>query len=466
MTAPWISTALVLALTGCLDHSDLPAHGPDPVPDPGQQSPPAGGSNAPPPAGRRPQQMSDVHVEPGGERVWIVHHTVTNINARTTADIARLAVFVPDTGELAEVLDTTDTLGKRILFPTAGRVLYVTQAGSATDIFVSVDSVARKPLAKASYPGNRGNFRVSPTGRAVISTDAADGKLHLLDTATLVDRALPGVDQPDMIQWAPGQDVIYALQLSATTTDLQRYDLRTADLGRPVAPPVRVTTLPGTGLGVTVSLDDRHAAVALVVSGSPQVALVDLTTGSSMLFPGDVASGFTRDGRAIIWQPVGPTRHDMQLVDPVTGNATLSVATEFEQPTSVTLSDHDALLVQSASYDAVPFVYHLGDGAQTEFEVAQFRSSLFERPGHPELWIWVELGGGALYRCDLTTGAVDEMLSDVDSVDYRPDRDELVYNTFQHSLGRRSLATGKDIVPLQVVPDPNDVTAPYRLQDL
>lgn len=465
MTALRISTALILALTGCFDHRDPPTHDPDPVPDPGPQSPPTGGGDPPPPAGRGPQKMSDVHVEPGGERVWIVHHTVANINARPTVDTARLAVFVPDTGELAEVLDTTGTLGKRLLFPTAGRVLYVTQAGTATDIFVSVDSVARKPLAKASYSGNRGNFRVSPTGRAVISTDATDRKLHLLDTATLVDQAVPGIAAPDTIQWAPGQDVIYALQLLPTTTELRRYDLRTADLGRPIAPPARVVTLPGTGLSVTVSLDGRHAAVALVVAGSSQVALVDLTTGNSMLFPGDGASGFTRDGRAIVWQPTGPNRHDMRLVDPVTGNATAPVAIELQKPTSVTLRDHDALLVESASHDAIPFVYNLGDGARTEFDAAQFRSSLFERPGHPELWIWVELGD-VLYRCDLTTGAMDEMLRDVDSVDYRPDRDELVYNTFQPSLGRLSLATGKDLVPLRVVPDPNDVTAPYRLQDL
>lgn len=395
MTALRISTALVLAVTGCFGRSDSPTHDPDPVPDPAQPPPPGGGSNPPPQGIRGPQKMSDVHVEPGGERVWIVHHTVADLNARPTVDTARLAVFVPDTGELAEVLDTTGTLGKRILFPTAGRVLYVTQAGTTSDIFVSVDSVARKPLARASYPGNRNNFRVSPTGRAVISTDATDRKLHLLDTSTLVDQAVPSIAGPDTIQWAPGQDVIYALQRSATTTELQRYDLRTADLGHPVAPPSRVATLPGAGLGVTVSLDHRHAAVALLVSGSRQVALVDTTTGNSMLFPGDAASGFTRDGRAIVWQPTGSTHHDLRLVDPVTGNATPSVATEFEASASVTLRDHDALLVQSASYDGMPFVYSLADGTQTEFGGAQFRSSLFERPGHPELWMWTELGGGS-----------------------------------------------------------------------
>jgi hypothetical protein len=141
-------------------------------------------------------------------------------------------------------------------------------------------------------------------------------------------------------------------------------------------------------------------------------------------------------------------------------------AIALQKPISVTLRDHDALLVESASHDDIPFVYNLGDGAETECNGAEFRDSLFERPGHPELWIWIELGGGALYRCDLTTGAMDEVLHDVDSVDYRPDRDELVYNTFKPELGRLSLATGKDLVPLRVVPDPNDVTAPCRLQDL
>src|SRR5262245_19103141 len=79
MTAPRLSTALVLAMMGCLGHNDPPFVHPDP--DPGQDQPPGGGSQSPPKIVRGPHKMSDVHVEPGGERVWIVHHGVGDLHA-------------------------------------------------------------------------------------------------------------------------------------------------------------------------------------------------------------------------------------------------------------------------------------------------------------------------------------------------------------------------------------------------
>src|ERR1044071_4958841 len=52
-------------------------------------------------------------------------------------------------------------------------------------------------------------------------------------------------------------------------------------------------------------------------------------------------------------------------------------------------------------------------------------SSLFERPGHAELWTWEE-SGPALSRIDLATGAVVELVRNVDSVDHRAATDDIV----------------------------------------
>jgi hypothetical protein len=470
MTALRLSAALVLAMAACLSSpGDSGGQGCVHVPDPGPPQP-GGGGQSPPKVRRGPQKMSDVHVEPGGDRVWIVHHAVADLDAVPNVTTAHLGVWVPDTGEFAEVLDTTDTLGKRILFPGTGRVLYVTQRGTDRDVFVTVDTVARQPLAQRTYPGDRTNFRVSPSGRAVLSTDKTDAKLHLLDTASLVDQAMPdGIGDPDDIAWAPGDDVLYALQLAPGTIQLVRYDLRTADLSAPLAPPTVVAADPGFYGAIAVSPDARYLGIA---SGSSHVKLIDTTTGAARAVAGESISGFARDGRAIIWQTNTDNMRDFRLVDPATGAAAPTVATGWLFPVARPLRSHDILLVdaldQALHPDVPPFLYHTGDGTRTASPSAStsaaFASSSFERPGHDELWMWFEYDA-ALRRLDLTTGETSDVVDGDDSVDYRAAADDIVIGGFRPSLRRLAMATGHDLGAPLVLADPNDVPAPYQLDD-
>lgn len=471
MTALRLSTVLVLAMFGCFDEGDPGGHGAL-VPDPGHSSPPGGGSRSPPQIVRGVQKMSDVHVEPGGERIWIVHHAVADLDAVPNVTTAHLGVWVPDTGEFAEVLDTTDTLGKRILFPGNGRVLYVTQRGTDRDVFVTVDAVARQPLTQRTYPGDRSNFRISPSGRAVISTNQTEGRLHLLDTASLVDQLVPdGIVEPDDIAWMPGEDVLYLLRLAPGTMQLVRYDLRTADLSTPLAPPTVIAADPGFYGAIAVSPDARYLGVAGAVAsdGSPQVTLIDTTTSGAIAVTGESISDFTRDGRAIVWQSNPDDTQDFRLVDPATGASSPTVATGWQFVLSQPLRSQDILLVDGAVFgrpppDESPFLYNTGDGTRTPTGHPAFGAPWFERLGHDELWMWFEYDA-ALRQLDLATGALSDVAIGDDSVDYRAASDDIVIGSFRPSLRLLSMATGKAVGAPLVLPDPNDVPAPYRLDD-
>ncbi len=98
------------------------------------------------------------------------------------------------------------------------------------------------------------------------------------------------------------------------------------------------------------------------------------------------------------------------------------------------------------------------------FESAVFASSSFERPGHDELWMWFEYDA-ALRRLDLATGAIGDVVSGDDSVDYRAAADDIGIGSFAPSLRRLSMATGATLGAPLALTDPNDVAAPYRLGD-
>ena len=461
-------------MTGCLGHNDPPFVHPDP--DPGQDQPPGGGSQSPPKIVRGPHKMSDVHVEPGGERVWIVHHGVGDLNAKPNVETAHFGVYVPDTGEFADVLDTTGTLGKRIVFPATGRVLYVTQRGTAQDVFVSLDTVARRPLAQSTYPGDRQNFRLSPNGRALISTNKTDRRLHVLDTTSLVDRAMPAdIIDADGVAWAPGQDMLYALRLRPAATQLVRYDLRTADLGNPLPAPAIVAADLCFDGPIVVSPDGRHLGVGCIAADDTrQVSLIDATTGAVTTVAGDSVSDFTRDGRAIVWHTNAPEPDsfpttDFRLVDPATGTAAATVVTGLVFPTGRPLRDHDIILVdgydESADMTNSPFQYHTTDGSRTpSAPSAAFATSLFERPGHDELWLWVEYRS-VLARYDLATGEMTTITYGDDSVDYRTASDDIIIGSFVPSLRRLSMATAKGVGMERILGYPSDVTAPFKLDD-
>jgi WD40 repeat protein len=420
-----------------------------------------GGSQLPPPTNRGPQKMSDVHVEPSGEQAWIIHSAVADVHAIPQVTTAHFGAYVPALGSFVDVLDTTGTLGKKILFPANDRVLLVTQRSTGEDVFVTVDTVARRPVRQRTYPGDRTDFRMSPTGRAVIATNQADTMVHLIDTAGLVDQPIPGTTTVQEVAWASHDDVLYTVESKLGSTRLLRFDLRTADLAMPIARPVLVATVSGDGSAIAVSPDDRFAAVTV---GGSKIALVDLTTAATTTIAGDQLPGFTNDDRMVVWRLGPDDTYDLRIVTPATGAATPPIATGYVlPPTSIPLRRHDVVVVEPFLFEDKPgFLYGITDGAITQIPNVESMESWLERPGTSELWTWTEYDD-TLRRLDLITGKIVAMVSGVDSVDYRPATDDIVIGTFDHSVRLFSMATGRDIAIPLVLADPNDTAAPYAL---
>jgi hypothetical protein len=466
MTLAIRSFALVLALSGCL--VDRPPGGSGPSGDPG----PGPGSSSPPPKPvphRGKQTMSDVHVQPDGTQVWIVHSAIADTNARVPVVTAHLGAYLPASQQYVEVLDTTGTLGKKVLFPGSDRVLYVTHRGIDQDVFVSLDTVARKPLVQHTHWGDLRDFQLSPSGRFVVAVDAITHTVHAIDTAQLIEQKFAGATDVEPVVWAHGGDLLYRMRVTNTaggaTTDVLRYDLRGAAPDAPLPAPAVIASLAGSGVWPppVISGDDRYLAATVGFGGvGVHVALVDLATGAVVTAPSDMFPAFTRDHRAVTWRVKPGSTHDLALIDPATGAAVAPpVATELLYPTAIPLRDHDIVLVSSLLFEDGAFLYRTSDGARTPTADLSFVSSQFERPGHPEVWMWFEYED-TLRRLDLTTGAAVNVIFGADSVDYRAATDDIVVGTFDHSVHLYSMATGT-AGPELALPDPNDVAAPYRL---
>jgi hypothetical protein len=427
-------------------------------------APDAGGP--PPPPVRGPQIMSDVHVDQSGEQVWIIHSSVADIHASPQVLTAHLGAYVPATRTFLEVLDTTGTLGKKILFPARDRLLLVTRRGTTQDVFVTIDTAAHRPVKQHTVPGDRFGFRLSPTGRAVLATNRPDSTLHIVGIESLHDQPLPGVAPAAAAAWASAQDVLYTAQIVDDATQIHRFDLRTADLGRPLSPPALVATVTGHGSAIVVSPDDRFAAVPLAPSsGASLIAMIDLATGAATMAPDADDPSFTRDSRVVAWHERPDLTHDLSIVDPASGAATDPLATDLHFPQAIPLRRHDLVIATSVVFDIAvenSFLYRTRDGASTPLTDPVAPSSLFERPGHAELWIWEE-SKPALSRIDLATGAVVELVSSVDSVDYRAATDDIVIGTFDHSVRLVSMATGQDLTEPFELANPNDAPAPHKL---
>lgn len=455
---------VLVALAGC--SSDTPPG------TPGTPGDSPGSGNQPPP-GPDPEHgihhMSDLQGEPGGERIWFVHDSVANIFDPVRVSTTHLAVYVPARLDVFDVLDLTGTVAKQIVPLGNGRVLFVAQRGTDRDVLVLLDAVARRPIAQRTHPGDRSEFRVSATGRAVIALDKADGLLHLIDAATLFDQPLPAIRASTAV-FAPDQDVLYGLHDEGiTTSTLQRYDLRTVDLGVPIGPPEAAGTIQGSALSIDVSPDGAGLAISSLPSSEPgqlrTFTLIDLAAGAASTLAADDAFGFTRDRRAILWRN-GAGGHDLVFVPPATGVPSAPVALHLAFPQVRPLRQHDLLVVHAllVALPAPSFLLRIPDGARTEVSGLAPSARLFERPGHDELWV----EQGRLARLDLATGKLDTIVgdaSDARSAVFRADADEVVLGTDGPSLLRVSMATGARLgTPIRVT-DPNDFAAPYRLAD-
>jgi hypothetical protein len=85
---------------------------------------------------------------------------------------------------------------------------------------------------------------------------------------------------------------------------------------------------------------------------------------------------------------------------------------------------------------------------------------------HEERAIEPAIERGEVARPAGPTGEMSDVAIGDHSVDYRAASDDIVIGTFTPSLRRLSMATGKAIGPPLALADPNDVPAPYRLDDL
>jgi hypothetical protein len=450
------SAALLLALAGC--SADTRGHpGPASGPDGG---PPVGGGQPLPGPTRGRHAISALHVEPGGERVWVVHSAVADVDATPTVTTSHLGVYNPTSHVFAEVLDTTGTLDKATLFPGNGRVLHVTQRGTDRDVFVLLDAVTRRPLDQHSYPGDRDTFRLSPSGRLVLSRDETGRRLHLLDTATLIDQPLPDTfTSLAVVEWAHADDVLYVVQPEGAEAVVQRYDLRTADLARPLPALAAITRLSGSrGPTLILSLDDRFAAFALTQQPSAKIALVALATGTATIVPGLLAEAFTNDHRAVISQ--GTT--ELRIVDPATGAATATL-TLHDLVSITALRRRDALMISSLSFGGPVFLYHIVDGARTPLSRLVDPGFMYERPDHDEIWEWSTFG--SLSRFDLATGDATVVATDVEAMDYRPAADDAILGRTDHRIQQLPLDPSRaPSTPIELA-DPNDTPAPYRIDD-
>jgi hypothetical protein len=474
------AAALVVAMTGCsldLFHDDDPPDHNDPGGSGGGGGSSGGGGGGgsgggggggtkPPPTYRGPQTMSDVHVDRTGEQVWIIHSAVADTRANPKVTTAHFGVYLPASNTFSDVLDTTGTLGKKILFPAGDRVLLVTQRDKTADVFVTIDTVARRPVAQHTYPGDLGNFQLSPTGRA-LTASGADPQVQVLDTASLVLQTIPSTIGFRDAAWASQTDVLYTLQQDVGSTRLERYDLRTADLGKPIAAPTVVATVPGTGVNITISPDDRFAAIFFRdTAGIEQIAILDLTaaTPTAITLRSDALPVFTRNNRVAVWQFNPDNTHDLRIVDPTTGTGTPLAKLDYRfPPSSTALRRHDTVLTEPFPFEDSPsFIFDLASSTRTTLSAPILTSSLFERPDHNELWIWEEYDD-TLVRVDLSTGTVTDVLANVDSVDYRAATDDIIVGTFFHSVHLLSMATGQALTAPLSLPDPNDAPAPYKL---
>lgn len=451
--------ALLLAVGGC--SADNPGH---PRPGGGPDGGPLLDGGQPPPGPTRGRHaISALHVEPGGERVWVVHGAVADVDATPKVTTSHLGVYTPATRGFSDVLDTTGTLGKAILFPGNGRVLHVTRRGTDRDVFVLLDAAARRSLDQRSYLGDRGRFRLSPSGRRVLATDESDRRLHLLDTATLIDQPLPYIFTAiDFVEWAHTDDVLYVVQPEGAEAVVQRYDLRTADLAQPLPPPATVARMSGApGPILILSLDHRFAAfeVRRPPFGENQIALVALATGNTRFVPGLFAKPFTNDHRAVIYD--GFTK--LRIVDPATGTTTQALTVPGVVAITA-LRRRDALMITPLTIRGPGFLYRIADGARTPLSRRVDTSMMYERPGHDELWEWFEFAE-TLSRFDLATGNAAVVATGVQNMDYRPEADDAILGRSGHWIQQLPLDPTRAPSPQTELPDPNDAPAPYRLDD-
>lgn len=429
--------AALLALTGC--GSELPRDPADERPDPGWPPPP------PAPQRGRPEFRA-IQAEPGSDRVWFVHRAVADLKARPTVATSHIAFGLPDSEHTYARLDTTGTVGKLTAPLGNGVVFHIARDSDTRDVFALFHYGLLVPATQVrSSSHDHQSFRLSPSRKLILSTEASSQELHLLHIASLSDQPLTRVvASPDLVEWAHNSDVFYVVQADGDDAVLYRYTQSTH---------IEIIRIPGApGSGVTLSRDDRFAGFEVMIPEvpGPVLALVSLSSGQTRLGGGTRVEAFTNDHRAVISDGFTSIR----LVDPESGTSGEPVA--LPRFASITALRHrGALIVFPASPEDRPFLYRIADGTRTPLPYRVNPQTMYEHPTRDELWDWSE-HDKMLRRIDLATGAGNVIAIDVEAITYRPETDQAILGLTSHRILWMPLDLNKHAEPSIEIQDPND----------
>src|SRR5215813_1063686 len=76
-------------------------------------------------------RMGAIAVEPDQDQLWVVHE-----ENRAGAIMSHLAAIDPVTGETHEVYNVSGTTDRRVMFPSAGRMLLMAQVGDRDNLLL------------------------------------------------------------------------------------------------------------------------------------------------------------------------------------------------------------------------------------------------------------------------------------------------------------------------------------------
>jgi DNA-binding beta-propeller fold protein YncE len=447
---------LAILLTGCTGFSlgenmpggDTPVD-PD-LPEPGQH------------------RMGAIAVEPDEAQLWVVHE------ANEGGDIrAHLSAVDPVTGATSEVLDVSGTADRRVVFPSADRMILFAQTGDRDNLTL-IDTSNRTAVTSVLAPTWYWGTRTAPSGNAVVVADNNDPNLalHVIDTKTLGHQVI--VHDGDMVEgmWNHSEDVFIALSVtdpfgSHPVAKLLRYDWRGVDFSQPLPGPTVEWSLAGYGWDfwfsftwIGISPDDHWAVFPLIKhtagadNGEHVLLVLDQTTGGVSLVPGSGPVGFTRDSSRIVSYGVNAARNaeDLWLIDPAS-HATQVVTLPWQNLVSFfPMHDIDDIVVTPswsggpvAIYDQpTNAVRSVGNGDPMTLD------DFVSRPGKGELWL--ESGGTVaaldVAHATLTTINLGAMTS---TINVRPSADQAVVGDGSTArIFRVDMATHAVTKPIQL----------------
>ena len=374
----------------------------------------------PPPPKAGQHLVGRIAVERDEDQLWVVHQENVEGELR-----AHLAAIDPDTGASAQVLDVSGATDRRVVFPSADRMILLAQR-DGLETLVLFDTTTRTQLARTTKSTYYWGTRTSPSGRALVVADNAAplAPLHVIDTRTLAHRVLPHGGDAVEAMWNHAGDVLIALSVTdpfgeRPSAKLLRYDLRAHDLAQPLPAPTVVWQLDGYGWDllfsftwIGISPDDRWAVFPVVargpgdgpLGGDHVLLVLDQTTGAVAQVPGRGPVGFTRDGGAIVSYEdrADGTGQDVVLIDPAT-HARRTVALPFDGGVSFhVMRDTDHVLATDVFAPTPLAIYDVAAGELRTANVAVGLRDFVSRPGYGQLFL---RSGGALWSLDVGAGA-------------------------------------------------------------